>query len=226
MQRLTLIRHATTVAVRAAAFPLDEPLDRAGREAAAGVRAALVVGDGASVWCGPSQRARETATLLGLDRPVVDAALDECDFGRWRGRTLEAVHAEEPEAVAAWMQDPQAAPHGGESLVALTARVSAWLAGRAAQDGETVAITSGGVIRAAVAAALGAPATSSWRIDVRPLHATVLHGHDGRWTVRSVNLPLAADALGDGAPRAVARSTRASRERATADHADAGVAGR
>lgn len=205
MQRLTLIRHATTVAVRAAAFPLDEPLDRAGREAATALRGTV---DGGSVWCGPAQRARETASLLGLGAPRIDAALDECDFGRWRGSTLEAVYAEEPTAVAEWMEDPNAAPHGGESLAALSARVSAWLAARAGEDGDTVAVTSGGVVRAAVVAALGADVGAAWRIDVRPLHATTLHAHDGRWTVRAVNVPLVADVRGDGAPRPQGRARR------------------
>lgn len=209
MQRLTLIRHATTVAVRAAAFPLDEPLDRAGRETAAALRGTV---DGGAVWCGPSQRARETASLLGLGAPTIDVALDECDFGRWRGSTLEAVYAEEPAAVAAWMEDPQAAPHGGESLAAVSARVANWLAARAAEDGDTVAVTSGGVVRAAVVAALGADLGAAWRIDVRPLHATTLHAHDGRWTVRALNVPLGAEARGDGAPR----PDRRTRRRATA----------
>ncbi len=57
-------------------------------------------------------------------------------------------------------------------------------------------------MRAAIVAALGVEAGVAWRIDVRPLHATTLHAHDGRWTVRSVNLPLVAGARGDGAPRA------------------------
>ncbi len=57
------------------------------------------------------------------------------------------------------------------------------------------------MIRAAVVAALGAEDGAAWRIDVRPLHATTLHAHDGRWTVRSVNVPLTAGARGDGAPR-------------------------
>lgn len=200
MQRLTLIRHATTVAVRAAAFPLDEPLDAAGRDAAAALRGAARA---ESAFCGPSQRARDTAVLLGLEECVVDEALDECDFGRWRGRTLEAVHADDPAGVEAWMGDPVAAPHGGESLVALTERVGTWLAARAEEDGSTVAVTSGGVVRAAVVAALGVDPGVAWRIDVRPLHATTLHAHDGRWTVQRVNVPLCADARGDGAPRRV-----------------------
>ncbi|MFT4036487.1 MAG: histidine phosphatase family protein, partial [Patulibacter sp.] len=172
MQRLTLIRHGSTSAVRSAAFPLDEPLDESGREAA-GALAGLVARSG-EAWSSPSRRAQQTAELLGL-APTLDPALDECDFGRWRGRTLADLHEEDPAGVGAWMTDPAAAPHGGESLEQLVARVRGWLDARAAVDGRTVAVTSGGVIRAAVVIALGAGVDATWRVDVTPLHATVLH---------------------------------------------------
>ena len=41
MRRLLLVRHASTAAVRAAAFGADEPLDAAGRAAAARLAARL-----------------------------------------------------------------------------------------------------------------------------------------------------------------------------------------
>jgi broad specificity phosphatase PhoE len=188
MHRLTLIRHATTAAVRSSAFPSDEPLDDAGRAEAAALRGLTGRGD---ALCGPSTRARETAELLGLD-PTTDRALDECDFGTWRGRTLAELHDERPQDVAAWLQDPLSSPHGGESLAVFAERVSRWLDRRAAVDGSTIAVTSGGVVRAAVVHALGAGLDATWRIDATPLHATVLHAHDGRWTVRAVNRPMHA----------------------------------
>lgn len=202
MQRLTLIRHASTTAVRASAFPVDEPLDDAGRAEAAALRGLAGRGE---AWSAPSARARETAQLLGLVDVRSDPALDECDFGAWRGRSLEEVYGEDPAAVGAWMTDPAAAPHGGESLVAFGERVLGWLADCGARDGNTIAVTSSGVVRAAVVHALGAPIEATWRLDITPLHATVLHAHDGRWTVRAVNVPLtltraARTALGvDGA---------------------------
>ena len=86
------------------------------------------------------------------------------------------------------MTDPDAAPHGGESLTALLARVRAWLdgaggAGRAPRS----PITHGGVVKAAVVAALDAPPSAFWRVDVSPCSITELHAHDGRWTVTRVN---------------------------------------
>ncbi len=179
--RLILVRHASTEAVRRGAFPLDESLDRHGAADATAASATIPRVDEA--WCGPSRRARQTAEALGLDARV-DAALDECDFGRWHGRQLADLHAEDADAVAAWMSDPAAAPHGGESIADLLDRVHAWLAARAGRGGRTLAVTHAGFIRAAIVVALGAPAQAFWRIDIAPLSHTILHERDGRWTVR------------------------------------------
>ena len=186
--RLTLIRHAPSAATRRSAFPLDEPPDARGLDEARGLASRLGRFDAA--WSGPARRARQTAEALGLD-PTVAPELDECDFGTWRGRTLAELHAEDPAAVAAWMEDPAAAPHGGESLLALLERVGGWLSARVGDGERVVAVTHAGVIRAAVVCALDAPPLAFWRLDVAPLSRTVLHAHDGRWTVRGVNLPPA-----------------------------------
>jgi broad specificity phosphatase PhoE len=183
LRRLLLIRHASTDAVRRAAFPVDEPLDDGGRAAAAALAGHL--GRGEAV-CSPALRARETAAAAGLD-VTIEPALGECDFGAWSGRSLEEVHAADPDAVAAWMTDPDACPHGGESLTALLVRVGAWMDAQAAVGGRAIAVTHGGVVRAAVVHALHAPAPSAWRIDVAPLTVTELHARDGRWTVTRVN---------------------------------------
>jgi len=188
VRRLTLIRHASTQAVRRAAFPLDEPLDAGGQQAAAALAGRAGRGE---ALCSPALRARATAQALGLDATPVPA-LHECDFGAWAGRSLAEIHAEEPEATAAWMADVDACPHGGESLAAFTARVGRWLDGQAASDGRAVAVTHGGVVKAAVVRALGAPPETLWRIDASPLRRTELHAHDGRWTVACVNAELPA----------------------------------
>lgn len=187
MRRLLLIRHARTDAVRNAAFPLDEPLDSDGRGAAEDLAGRLGRGD---AFCSPSLRARETAAAAGLDAVVVPE-LRECDFGVWAGRTLADVHAQDPEGVLAWMSDAHACPHGGETLAELLARVGGWLDAQAQLDERVIAITHGGVVKAAVVLALGAPAAAFWRVDAAPLAATELHAHDGRWTLTRVNAPVA-----------------------------------
>ncbi|KIF72592.1 phosphoglycerate mutase, partial [Streptomyces sp. AcH 505] len=86
---------------------------------------------------------------------------------------------------AAWLADPAAAPHGGESLAALHERVGAWLRDLAPEGGRVVVVAEPDVVRAAVALAVGAPASAFWRIDVRPLTATELSGRNGRWNLLS-----------------------------------------
>ena len=88
------------------------------------------------------------------------------------------------------MLDPDAAPHGGESLAAFCARIGRWLDEQAASEGRVAAVTHGEVIKAAVVHALGAPLPAFWRIDATPLAVTELHAHDGRWTIVRLNCPL------------------------------------
>ena len=175
--RLTLVSHGSTAALRAARFPLDEHVEPRALDAARDV--SLRPPDHALVDA--SNRCRETAQALGLDADV-DQRLADLDTGRWRGLELDEV---DPADLAAWMTDPAAAPHSGESILALLERVSAWLVERPA--GRTVAVTHPAVVRAVLLTALAADPVSFWRVDVPPLTTTSLHGSNGRWTLRHVN---------------------------------------
>ena len=197
MKRLLLVRHAATSATRAAAFPADEPVE----DGAAALAAPLgeLVRERDEVLVSPALRCGQTAAAAGLTARV-EPRVAECDFGAWAGRTLADVNVEDPGAVGAWMTDPAAAPHGGESLADFAARVAGWLDEQAATDGKTVAITHGGVVKAALVHALGAPLDAFWRVDAAPLSVTELHAHDGRWTVTRTNWPVGAAASAQGAP--------------------------
>jgi broad specificity phosphatase PhoE len=188
VRRLLLVRHAPTRATRGFAFPADEPLLDTGP-------LELPVPPRYEVVCSPSLRCAQTAAAAGLTVGVVEPRIAECDFGSWSGRTLEEI---DPAAARVWMADPDATPHGGESLRAFAARVSAWLDEQAQLDGSAVAITHGGVVKAAVIHALKAPIESFWRVDASPLAITELHAHHGRWTVTRANAALPHG----GAPRA------------------------
>jgi broad specificity phosphatase PhoE len=185
VRRLLLVRHAATSATRASAFPADEPLEDGARDAAAALARALP--RHCEVLSSPALRCRQTAEAAGLD-PRLDERLAECDFGRWAGATLAEI---EPEDGRVWMLDPDAAPHGGESLRAFAGRIARWIDELAGSDGATAAITHAGVVKAAVVHALDAPLPSFWRIDAAPLSLTELHAHDGRWTVTRLNHTLA-----------------------------------
>lgn len=185
-----LVRHAASPATRVTAFPTDEALDERGLAEARALRGTLPPPPRWDALSSPALRCRQTASAAGVRDPGIEPELAECDFGSWGGRTLADVHAAEPQDSTAWMTDPEAAPHGGESLTTFADRVGGWLDRQAELDGCAVAFTHGGVVKAALVRALGAPIQAFWRIDVGPLAVTELHAHDARWTVTRVNAAL------------------------------------
>jgi broad specificity phosphatase PhoE len=184
--RLHLLCSASTASVSSIAFVGDEPLDSRGRDSLAGLSGRLPSRDVA--LRSPALCAAQTAEGLGLDaRP--EGLLRDCDFGRWAGRSLADVHAEAPEAVTEWLQNPRAAPHGGESFADVMTRVGGWMDGLLAGQRSILAITHPTVIRAAIAHALGAGPEAFRHIDVAPLTRAKLSGGGGRWTLAALVPP-------------------------------------
>ena len=177
---LTLICHASTRAVRDAAFPADEPLDPQGHAKASALAATLRRVD--TAWSSPSLRARQTAAALGLDA-IADPVLRDIDYGAWSGHSLAEIEAVAPDAVASWLTDCSAKPHGGESIVDLLHRLAPWLETVGKAEGRIVAVTHTAVVRAAIILSLDANPMSFWRIDAGPLCQVRLRGNAGRWTL-------------------------------------------
>lgn len=178
--RLTLICHARTAAQKLARFPLDEPLEMdwqaaQGSRAAAFKRAPQLLGGGEA-------RIRQTGALFGAALLHVPA-LDEYDYGRWRGLPINDVQNTEPEALQAWLSDPDASPHGGETLTQLRQRVGQWLDSLAGSPGHFLAISHPLVIRAALMQVLQCPPSAFHLIDIEPLSAIELR-YNGRWRLR------------------------------------------
>ncbi|WP_405613407.1 histidine phosphatase family protein [Streptomyces sp. NBC_00076] len=132
----------------------------------------------------PSQRCRQTAQALGWDAVAMEPALRDMDMGSWQGRTLDEVAASDGAGLAVWMSDPQAAPHGGESVAQVCHRIAAWLEELPADPGRVVAVVEQAVARAALLHAMGAPQQSFWRVDVPPVSAFQIIGRSGRWNLR------------------------------------------
>ncbi|MBB6253787.1 histidine phosphatase family protein [Nitrospirillum iridis] len=190
--RLTLIAHAPTRAQRDATFPrVDEAAEEAGLAQAARMSAGRTPRKVDRLWTAPERRTRQTADRLaaplGLEIAAEPAPCD-LDVGAWQGRSLADLSATEADGVAAWLSDPEARPHGGESLAQLRARVAAWLE-TVPRDGHTLAITHPAVIRMAVAQVLEAPPPAFWRLDITPLSLTDLRWNR-RWTVRTTGVDL------------------------------------
>jgi len=190
--RITLICHATTRALRAATFGGNDSLDEAGRAQALDLGRKL--GPVARCWTSPAAAARETAAAMGLDA-VPDERLRDCDFGRWTGLRFGQVLLREPRKLVKWMKDPASAPHGGESIPEVLARVAAWISERGRDAGHTVAITHSSVVRAAIVHVIQAALPSFWRIDVTPLSRTEMRTNGRRWVLRSI-MPMIADEQG------------------------------
>lgn len=183
--RVTFVAAARSSSLLAERFQDDRPLDQAGWDEVQSVAYGLLPLAAAELrYCSPTPRSRATGDALGF-APLVQLALRDCDMGRWQGLTLGEAMAREPDAVDAWLTDPRATPHGGESLLGFIGRVGGWLDTRPVDDGDRiVAVAEPSVIRAALVYALKAPPSTYWNIDVRPLSATTVTGRAGRWNLR------------------------------------------
>ncbi|MDP8969026.1 MAG: histidine phosphatase family protein [Actinomycetota bacterium] len=191
--RVLLVRHATTSQTRRACFPATtgsrtvdgcEALDATGLRQAAELGAHLAAD---RCWSSRALRALQTAECAGLQpEPLADLA--EADFGAWAGRTLAQVHAADPDGLAAWYADPGADPHGGEPLAQVRRRAVGVLGRARRLGGTTVAVTHGGLIKAALLEALGMGPDAVWRLEVAPASVTELHpASDEGWRLVRLN---------------------------------------
>jgi broad specificity phosphatase PhoE len=184
--RLIFISHAATEAQRCTAFPLDELVQK--REIAKMTELNWKTPAATQVLTAPEQRTQQTSRALGLSATLVDQ-LRDCDYGRWRGRKMDDIEREDQEGILAWLNNPTAAPHGGESLESLVGRVGSWMDGQRAVP-HTIAVTHPAIIRAAFVHALQIPVHTFWRIDIAPLTMTDLRFNGNVWTLRYSGCPL------------------------------------
>ncbi|CDX40808.1 putative phosphoglycerate mutase [Mesorhizobium sp. SOD10] len=189
LARLTMIASGATQATRKGRFPHDEALEPRALDRAGSLAASLRRAD--RVWTSPALAARQTSDALGLEA-TVEPLLAEQDFGRWASKGFEEVQAEDPEGMAAWLSDPDAAPHGGESLAAVAHRVAALMERLAGESGHTVALTHAVPVRAAMVHVLGAPLSSVWKIDIEPLSLTEFRSDGRRWVLHASGMVVGA----------------------------------
>jgi broad specificity phosphatase PhoE len=184
--RLTLISHAVTQALRHAQFPVDESLLEGEKERIASIR--WPAPRSQHVLCGSEKRTRQTAEALGLEATVLPE-LSDIDYGRWKGQRFDDIQASDPDGLSDWLSNPNAVPHGGDSLAQLIGRTESWmkdLIGR----GHIIAVTHPAVIRASLLCALEIPAQSFWRIEISPFSQTDLRFSGQHWTIRSLGCSL------------------------------------
>lgn len=127
-------------------------------------------------------RCAQTADGLGVSAAPAERWAD-LFVDAWAGRTLEELAHEHPAGLRAWMTDPAARPHGGESVAELVARVDDAMS-EVAGAGLHLVVTSPMVLRAAVVAVIGGDPSSFWSIDAGPLDGLEVSVNGTRRTVR------------------------------------------
>ena len=139
----------------------DPPLNDTGRAQARALATELAGENFAALYTSPLHRAAETAAILASElglEPVHNAALEEVDVGSWSGLTRDEVEERFPDGYARWLEYG----HGwddGETYEELGGRVVAGLLNIGARhpDVAVLAVTHGGPIRSALAAAERVP---------------------------------------------------------------------
>ena len=152
--RLFLVRHGETEWSLSGQHTglRDIPLTPRGRElAATRLKSRLAEEQFTRVFCSPSGRARDTATLAGFgDRAEIDPDLVEWDYGRYESLTGEQIRRQNP----TWDLFRDGSP-AGETPDAAAARADRFLAKFAELNADAVAFSSGHFIRTLAARWLG-----------------------------------------------------------------------
>lgn len=165
MLTLHLIRHGDTTHAAEGYFAgdIDPPLTESGRAQAGAIGRLAGKLALSAIYVSPKLRARQTSEPIvkasGLE-PVVDDGLREIAYGAWEGRKETEIKAAEPEAFAAWSQDPAlVSPPGGESAFAIAARALPVIlrARREHPNGNVLFVSHKATIRVMVCALLGVP---------------------------------------------------------------------
>jgi probable phosphoglycerate mutase len=147
-------------------------------QAAAAAERLAAVGIDAIV-SSPLRRTQQTAAAiaerLGLE-VIIEAGFAETDFGEWEGLTFGEIGKTSPEALREWLDDPNIAPPGGESMNSVSARVAeARTRTIAAHPGETVVVVSHVTpIKSMLRDAIGAPLDAIYRLHLDPASLSVV----------------------------------------------------
>ncbi len=146
-----------------------------------------------AIVCSPLRRTRQTAEIVAARigaEVVIEDGFAETDFGEWEGATFGEVGKRSPEQLRAWLDDPNLAPPGGESMAATAKRVhDARLRTIAAHpDAKVLVVTHVTPIKLLLRDALDAPLHTVFRIHIDPASLSLIDWRaEGPSVVRLVN---------------------------------------
>lgn len=139
----------------------------------------------AAVVCAPDVQSDTWANSTAVPLVQQDALRDR-SYGQWHGLALRDVP---PQELARFVQEPDYAPKGAESMRAFHVRIGAWVEG-AALHGRVLLVARPAVVRALAVHALGADCSLANRLDAEPKSLSVLTRHAGLWRVRQYGVTL------------------------------------
>lgn len=167
MARVWLVRHAPTTRSGLCYGQYDVPVEPEPAEAARRIALRWRREENenpAELWTSPWERTQSLATELARLWQIpwhVDARLSELCFGEWEGREYAELADHDAVRFRHWtLNYEREAPPQGESVLALRARVAAWLGERSSGTATVLAVTHAGVIRTARALTGGVPYSS------------------------------------------------------------------
>jgi probable phosphoglycerate mutase len=185
--RIYLVRHGATVLTAEDAFAgeTDVALSDEGRGQARSLAARLAGEPIAAFYASPMSRTMDTARLIaephGKDVLPRDG-LREISHGHWEGRKRAEVEKLFPEEYVRWEADPfSAAPSGGESGLAVTARALPALLSIVEEnpDRHALLVSHKATIRLLISSLLGFdPRSYRDRLDQSPASLNILDFKD------------------------------------------------
>ncbi len=207
-KRILMVRHGKTEWNKQARFQgkTDIPLDGDGHAQARLLAARLGSWNPEIIFSSPLQRARETAEAIASEHenlsPVLLDGLSEMCFGVWEGRVIRDIIASEGESFTRWRESPfESPPPGGESFDSVGLRVRAAMEEiMSAECERVVAVSHGGIIRAALALFLDIPLAATWRMEVTNCSVTALD-----ISKRGISLAFLNDDIHTALPEETAR---------------------
>ncbi|HEY1857505.1 histidine phosphatase family protein [Acidocella sp.] len=167
----------------------------------------------ARLVCTPLKRTQVTAAALmragyPAQTPLLDAAFVEQNFGALQGTPIAHFDMRPAGRHPFWPIHAEEMPPGGECFDDMVRRVGAGLERLRdnAEGRDTIIVSHGGAIRAAVAHTLGLSAHQALCLSVENISLTRIEHHKSGWRVMSVNEHFATQACEASAAPSTARA--------------------
>jgi alpha-ribazole phosphatase len=185
--RLLIVRHGQTDWNFNGRFQgqIDVPLNPTGLEQARAIARRLSSETPAAIYASDLQRAWRTAEVIQQALPmdwrcqlIAEPRLREMCFGEWEGLTYDQIRSTQPQLLQRWESNLEHnAPPGGETLLALAARVQAAYESilQAHPDATVLLVAHGGPLRMLIASALGIPPKRYWQVKLTNAALSELH---------------------------------------------------